>query len=94
MAWARYAAGDIPGAVRALAPARAAGTRDARLLLHAGVIAAATGDTGAASAHFEAARAAAGSLTPSERRLLAEHTQALASRSGATADPSPFLVGN
>ena len=94
VAWARYAAGDIPGAVRALAPARAAGTRDARLLLHAGVIAAATGDTGEAKAHFEAARAAAGSLTPSERRLLAEHTQALASRSGATADPSPFLVGN
>jgi tetratricopeptide (TPR) repeat protein len=54
-AWALYAAGRFEEAQAAIESALAFGTRDARLLYHAGMIAAARGDGAAASSNLEAA---------------------------------------
>ena len=45
LAWARYHAGDLHGAAQASEKALALGTKDPHLLYHAGMIAAATGNT-------------------------------------------------
>ena len=71
LAWAALAAGDTAAAADAMRAALAAGTRDARLFLHAGGIALAQGDAAAAERHFAAARPLAATLTPSERAWLA-----------------------
>ncbi len=73
LAWAAWAAGDTEAAATSMRVALATGARDARLFLHAGVIALARGEAPAAQAHFTAARAMAATLTPSERAQLARH---------------------
>ena len=55
LAWALHHAGRHEEAATAIGQALAIGTRDAELLYHAGAIAAATGEAGAARAHLEAA---------------------------------------
>lgn len=44
LAWARYQAGDLDGATKAIGMAMAIGTKDPHMLYHAGIIASATGD--------------------------------------------------
>ncbi len=70
LARALLAAGDAAAADAAMAAALREGTRDARLALHAGEIAAAAGRAAEAAEHFGRARAAAGTLLPSERLRL------------------------
>lgn len=70
LAWALARQGDLPAAQVAMRAALAEPTRDARLLLHAGEIARLGGRREEAASFFEQARAAAGTLTPSERALL------------------------
>jgi tetratricopeptide (TPR) repeat protein len=70
LAWAKFASGDTPGAAAAMRAALADGTRDARLLLHAGLIAQADGDPAAARADFTGAAPFAATLTPGESALL------------------------
>ncbi len=70
LAWALAAAGELEEAGRAMRAALAEGTRDARLFLHAAEIAGRAGRRDEAAAFLPAARAAAGTLTPSERARL------------------------
>lgn len=70
LAWALAASGDFAAAEVAMTAALAERTKDARLFLHAGVIARAQEKHATAAAFFERARAAAGTLTPAERTLL------------------------
>lgn len=70
LAWALAASGDWPAAAAEMKAALAEGTRDARLLLHAGEIAAARGEKDAAARYFAEARPLAAGLTPSERARL------------------------
>ncbi|HKP96968.1 MAG TPA: hypothetical protein VJ385_14555 [Fibrobacteria bacterium] len=70
VAWAAYASGDLPAASSHADSALARGTRDARLYLHAGIIARAAGEKAKARARLQSARALARMLLPSERRLL------------------------
>jgi tetratricopeptide (TPR) repeat protein len=74
-AWALFAANELLPARAAMSAALAAGTRDARLLLHAGEIALAMGETDEAERAFAEARRAAGTLTPSERAILTRRSQ-------------------
>lgn len=73
LAWALAANGDLAGAEAESTLARAEGTRDPRLLWHAGEIALRRGDRSAAEQAFAAARPLAATLTPSERARLGRH---------------------
>ena len=82
LAWALAASGDVEGARDHMAGAVSEGTEDARLYLHAGVIAARAGDLGAADDWFRKAEAIEQMLLPSEqdvleRALRSLHEQAL-----------------
>ncbi|MDQ3045131.1 MAG: tetratricopeptide repeat protein [Chloroflexota bacterium] len=55
LAWVRYQHGDYAGAAQASREAMRLGTRDPLMHFHAGLIAAATGDTNAASEHLRTA---------------------------------------
>lgn len=70
LAWAQAAAGDIASAHRNSKRALAAGTEDARLFLHAGLIARAAGESDEAAALFAKAQAIQATLFPSERQAL------------------------
>lgn len=72
LAWAARAAGDSNAAADAMRAARAEGTRDARLALHAALLAREAGDAAQATALFAEAQAARWTLTPSERAFLPE----------------------
>jgi tetratricopeptide (TPR) repeat protein len=86
LAWARVAAGDLPGAQAAMRAALAEGTCDARLDLYAGHIAYAAGQASEAETHFARALSAEGMLTPTERALLRRPPSTRFS--GAVAGPS------
>lgn len=77
VAWAQLAAGDISKARENIRLALAEGTRDSRLLFHAGAIAAAAGATTEALEFFTKARAIEKTLLPSERRALGTQSTAL-----------------
>ncbi len=94
VAWARFAAGDLEGADRAMALALAHGIQDARLRLHAGLIAAAAGRAEESRHHLELARRYAGSLTPSERALLPRLEAGVTAPNRDLTAPSTSLVGN
>jgi tetratricopeptide (TPR) repeat protein len=70
LAWALGSSGDYAGAEVAIDEALSTKTRDARLFLHAGVIALDRGDRVNARKYFDEAEPYAGTLTPSERSLL------------------------
>jgi len=70
LAWALLANGQTAEAAREMQKALAAGTRDARLFLHAALIAAATGDGPAASRWQDLAEEFSQSLLPSEKTRL------------------------
>jgi hypothetical protein len=70
MAWALAAAGRVSEAQQHLNQALSEGTTDARLSLHAGVIAALNGDQKQASKWLNAAAATQQMLLPSERAQL------------------------
>ncbi|MEY2879199.1 MAG: hypothetical protein RLZZ15_1579 [Verrucomicrobiota bacterium] len=70
LAWALAASGDHAAAATASRAALAEGTRDARLLWHAGEIALARGAADEARGYFEQAQPMAATLTPSERTRL------------------------
>jgi tetratricopeptide (TPR) repeat protein len=70
LAWSEYARGEIAAAQSAMAKAEALHTRDARLALHAAIIALAAGDGATAGRRLAVAESDAGTLTPSERGLL------------------------
>lgn len=69
-AWALHAAGRAEEAWPLMEQALAAGTRDARVFLHAGLISRSAGRTRDAEAWFRRSRAARWTLFPSERNLL------------------------
>jgi tetratricopeptide (TPR) repeat protein len=73
-AWALFATGETEAANEELRGLLVEGTKDARLLLHAGEISRVRGEVAAAAEFFAAAASAAGTLTPSERALLANRT--------------------
>lgn len=75
LAWALAVSGDFAAAEAAMTAALAEGTKDARLFLHAGEIARAREQRAAAVAFFAQARAAAGTLTPTERALLEQRAE-------------------
>jgi tetratricopeptide (TPR) repeat protein len=79
LAWALFRAGYLPEAQREATAALRENTRDARLLLHAGLIAAAHGEP-AAWELLREARTRSASLTPGERALLADHLAPSSSR--------------
>ena len=70
LAWARWGAGDFAGATVAINTALETGLRDARVWLHAGVIAAANGDSRQADHYLRKAQELAPALMPSEREIL------------------------
>ncbi|MEN8184201.1 MAG: tetratricopeptide repeat protein [Myxococcota bacterium] len=70
LAWSELAAGDTAAARGHIRRALAEGTHDARLFLHAGVIAARSGAPAKASDWLTRARALEHTLLPSERALL------------------------
>src|ERR1017187_8606814 len=71
LAWALASSGDYAGADDAMRAALAAKTKAARLFLHAGEIAIRRGEPDSAKTYFGEAAKYAGTLTPSERTLLA-----------------------
>ncbi|HEX2854999.1 MAG TPA: tetratricopeptide repeat protein [Opitutaceae bacterium] len=78
LAWALAANDELDAADVAMHRALAERTQDARLFLHAGEIARRRGRAEEARKHFAAARPMAGTLTPSERALLATRGDAAA----------------
>jgi tetratricopeptide (TPR) repeat protein len=70
LAWALAAEGDLPEARAQIQRALAENTRDARLFLHAGEIALASGDRDSAKSFFDRARPDSATLTPAEHALL------------------------
>ena len=86
VAWAFLAAGKVQDAQSNMEAALAEGTQDARLFLHAGVIARAAGQPGAAASFLQKASALQQTLLPSERGLLAQNLQAL-SKNQSTTNP-------
>lgn len=72
LATARLRNGDVDGAAAAMQRALAFVPADARVRLHAGLVAEAHGNRDAARAHAAAATAAMAALLPSEREWLAE----------------------
>ncbi len=77
LAIARLRAGDVEGARAAMHQALTVGVRDARVFLHAALVAHAAGERAMAVAHADAARARAGALLPSEAAELADLTRHL-----------------
>lgn len=77
LAWALLAAGKTADAQAAMNKALAAGTQDARLWYHAGVIAARAGNTVAARRYFKQAHSSRQMLLPSEREALKQHKAAV-----------------
>lgn len=75
LAWTAFAAGDLRTADSHADSALATGIRDARLLLHGGLIARAAGRPAVSDTRLAAARRLAHALLPSERKLL-EHAAA------------------
>jgi tetratricopeptide (TPR) repeat protein len=71
LALARLGVGNATGAHDAIQRALACGVRDARIALHAALIAEAIGDRTSAERHRAAALAGTAALLPSERALLA-----------------------
>ncbi|RME71484.1 MAG: hypothetical protein D6781_04150 [Verrucomicrobia bacterium] len=78
LAFALYRAGNLPEAEKRSRAALATGLRDARVFLHAGLIAAKLGHSAEAARHLENAAHMDGTLTPSERRILATALRAAA----------------
>jgi tetratricopeptide (TPR) repeat protein len=77
LAWSLYAAGETQRASDAMKNALSAGTQDARLFLHAALIAAASGESGEAARFRKKADSLRHLLLPSEReRLKAAHIAA------------------
>jgi tetratricopeptide (TPR) repeat protein len=70
VALARLRCGDVAGAEAAMRQALACGLQDARLFVHAALIADAAGDREGAMRHRAAANARAAALLPSERHVL------------------------
>jgi tetratricopeptide (TPR) repeat protein len=86
LAWSLYAAGETQRASAAMKNALSAGTQDARLFLHAALIAAATGESGEAARFRQKADSLGHLLLPSEReRLKAAH---IAATTAAAPKPS------
>jgi len=77
VAWALAASGDVEGARDHMAGAVSEGTEDARLYLHAGVIAARAGNLGAADDWFRKAKAIEQMLLPSEQNVLERALESL-----------------
>lgn len=84
MAWAQAASGRPEEALASMRRALAAGTRDARLFLHAGVIAASAGRPGEAARWLDAADAIRHTLLPSERAELAARLTTPRATSGSS----------
>ena len=78
IAWAELSAGNLGVARTQMAAALREGTEEARLFLHAGVIAAACGDQAEAAIYFRKAETLRATLLPSERKLLAHGMTKLA----------------
>lgn len=76
MAWALDAHGETKRAQQEITRALAENTKDARLLLHAGLIAQHRGEVASAMAYLAEATPLALTLTPSERALLAAASDA------------------
>jgi tetratricopeptide (TPR) repeat protein len=70
LAWSLYAAGETARAQEAMKNALSAGTQDARLFLHAAIISAAAGESGAAAQFRQKAGALRHLLLPSELERL------------------------
>ena len=83
MAWALAAAGRYQQALHFIRQALAEGTKDARLFLHAGVIAARTGDGARALDYLAEAERYQQMLLPSERQRLSKEFAALQPRMSA-----------
>ena len=77
VAWGLVAIGEVEAAAEHMAGAVSEGTRDARLYLHAGVIAARYGDRRAADTWLRKAVAIEQMLLPSERHLLERELERL-----------------
>ncbi|MEA3411176.1 MAG: hypothetical protein U9R74_06515 [Pseudomonadota bacterium] len=82
MAWASLASGDTAAARHYALQAVAEGTQDARLFLHAGIIAARAGVPAEADDWLERSMALSHMLFPSERDLLINDFAAVRSQSG------------
>ena len=80
IAWAALAVGDIGLAVTHMQHALAQGTQDARLFLHAGIIAEASGDAVESANHLRSANALRHMLQPSELQRLDSALSSLESR--------------
>jgi len=89
VAWALSGAGKNSEALDYSRRALAEGTQDARLLLHAGVIAARAGDSVQALERLINARALQQTLLPSERQQLANQLAALEPRIPTLAEAEP-----
>lgn len=74
LAWAQHASGASEAALISTRRALAEGTRDARLFLHAGIIAKAAGEPSLAAEQLGKAQQMRRQLLPSEQRLLDEST--------------------
>lgn len=70
LAWAQHAAGESVAALISTRRALAEGTRDARLFLHAGIIAKAAGETSLAAEQLSKAQQMRRQLLPSEQTIL------------------------
>ena len=77
LAWALHASGRQEEALKLSARTLAEGTKDARLFLHAGIIASRSGETGEARRFLERAEAIQQMLLPSEKRRLREELETL-----------------
>ncbi len=84
IAWAQFASGQVQQAGENIRRALAEGTQDARLLYHAGTIAAAAGNAAEALEYFNKAHALQQMLMPSEREDLGQRTAALIAAQGQT----------
>lgn len=87
LAWAQWAAGDLTAARGSMASALAPGTPDARLYLHAAIIAQAAGETSDARDFLEKARALRRMLLPSEQSELERGRSALESTASRSSQP-------
>lgn len=73
VAWALWATGEQAEAEKAMERAMHLGTQDARLFLHAGIVAAGQARTTQAAVYFAQAESMRATLTPGEQALLARH---------------------
>lgn len=84
LAWARFKAGDLPGALADSQAALRLGTRDPALRLRAGLIAAAAEEGAAAREHLTIALAGAPALTPAQAAAGRAALAALPAAEGAS----------